>query len=108
MSNTMIYRGESEEEMRKDSINLSAGMGLIENIIIDTHFVERGRFTRFMQIVSMNRKNMGIGIREDAAVIVHTIVKGHKYDLCEKRFLESDDLKKLDNRMIEEAANEDN
>lgn len=151
MSETMIYRGEGEDAMRKDTINMSPGMGLIENVIIDTHFVERGRFTRFMQIVSMNRKNIGIGLSEDVAVIIeggrilhttgsgttvildgqhlkytnvaeiqsdeaiaienlviHTIVKNHGYDLCEKKYLKPDDLKKLDKLGIEVTINENN
>lgn len=45
-------------------------MGLIDNVIIDTHFVERGRFSRLMEIVSMNPNNMGIGLGEDAGIIV--------------------------------------
>lgn len=70
MSKTMIVGGDSREALRKGTIGVSTGMGLIDNVIIDTHFVERGRFSRLMEIVSMNPNNMGIGLGEDAGIIV--------------------------------------
>jgi cyanophycinase len=70
MSKTMICGGDSSEALRKGTINVSTGMGLIENAIIDTHFVERGRFSRLMQIVSMNPSNIGIGLGEDSGIII--------------------------------------
>lgn len=70
MSETMIYRGKSEEALNRDTINMSPGMGLIDNVIFDTHVVERGRFTRLMQMVIMNTKNKGIGLGEDAALVI--------------------------------------
>jgi cyanophycinase len=45
-------------------------MGLIDNVIIDTHFVERGRFSRLMEVVSMNSSITGIGLGEDAAIVI--------------------------------------
>ncbi len=137
MSKTMICGGDSSEALRKGTINISAGMGLIDNVIIDTHFVERGRFSRLMEIVSMNPSNTGIGLGEDAGIIIedgcilkaigsgitvildgqylhytnvanirsdeaiaienlviHTIVNGYGYDLCEKKYLKPDDFEK--------------
>ncbi len=70
MSKTMIVGGDSSEALRKGTLGVSAGMGLIDNVIIDTHFVERGRFSRLMQIVSMNPSNTGIGLGEDSGIIV--------------------------------------
>lgn len=70
MSKTMIYGGDSKEALRKGTINVSIGMGLIDNAIIDTHFIERGRFSRLMEIVSMNPNNVGIGLGEDSGTII--------------------------------------
>ncbi len=70
MSKTMIVGGDSSEALRKGTIGVSTGMGLIDNVIIDTHFVERGRYSRLMEIVSMNPNNTGIGLGEDAGIIV--------------------------------------
>ena len=70
MSKNMICGGDSSEALRKGTINVSAGIGLIDHVIIDTHFVERGRFSRLMEIVSMNPSNTGIGLGEDAGIII--------------------------------------
>lgn len=74
MSRTMIYGGDSSEALQKGAVNLGDGLGLIDNVIIDTHFVERGRFSRLMQVLSINPVNLGIGLGEDAGIIIE---KGH-------------------------------
>ncbi|MDZ7796021.1 MAG: cyanophycinase [Candidatus Marinimicrobia bacterium] len=74
MSRTMIYGGDSSEALKKGSVNLGDGIGLIDNVIIDTHFVERGRFSRLMQVLSINPTNVGIGLGEDTGIIIE---KGH-------------------------------
>ena len=70
MSRTMIYGGEGQTALHKGTVKASAGMGLIDNVIIDTHFVERGRFSRLMEVVSMNSSITGIGLGEDAAIVI--------------------------------------
>lgn len=70
MSRTMIYGGEGKTALRKGIVKVSSGMGLIDNVIIDTHFVERGRFSRLMEVVSMNSGITGIGLGEDAAIVI--------------------------------------
>src|SRR6056297_31223 len=150
MSKTMICGGDSSEALRKGTINISTGLGLIDNAIIDTHFVERGRFSRLMQIVSMNPSNIGIGLGEDSGIIIedgcilraigsgitviidgqylkytnvaninsdeaiaienliiHTIVNGYGYDLCEKKYLKPDEIKKM-NLIESEVKTNDN
>ncbi len=74
MSKTMIFGGDSKEALQKGAVNIGEGIGLIDNVIIDTHFVERGRFSRLMQVLSINPTNIGIGLGEDAGIIIE---KGH-------------------------------
>lgn len=70
MSGTMILEGESEESPKKYSINMSPGLGLIENVIIDQHFSQRGRIGRLLTAVAENPEYLGIGIDEDTAIVV--------------------------------------
>lgn len=150
MSKTMICGGDSREALRKGTINVSIGIGLIDNAIIDTHFIERGRFSRLMQIVSMNPSNIGIGIGEDSGIVIqggcilkaigsgitvildgqylkytnvadidsdeaiaienlviHTVVNGYGYDLCEKKYLRPHDLDRI-NRIESEGNDSEN
>ena len=44
MSNTMIYQGSSSCALIKGEVKITTGLGLIKDIIIDSHFDKRGRF----------------------------------------------------------------
>ena len=69
-SDTMIYEGKSEEGLLKGSVLTTSGFGFVENIIFDTHFLDRGRIGRLMQIVTTNPTCIGVGIGEDSGVIL--------------------------------------
>ncbi len=68
-SRTMVYGGPADDALRKGAVKMSAGFGLVENVIIDTHFLERGRFSRLMEVGSTNPEYLGVGLGEDAAVL---------------------------------------
>lgn len=68
-STTMVYGGAATDSLRKGAVRMSAGFGLIDGVIIDTHFLERGRFSRLMEVGATNPEYLGVGIGEDAAVL---------------------------------------
>ncbi len=72
---TMIYGGPADDSLRKGAVKMTAGFGLVEGVIIDTHFLERGRFSRLMEVGATNPEYLGVGVGEDAAVLFedHTI-----------------------------------
>ena len=70
MSQTMIYDGESSESMLKGNVNLTAGVGFINNIIIDSHFIKRGRFGRLMEVITSSPSYLGVGLGEDTGIII--------------------------------------
>jgi cyanophycinase len=70
MGPLMIYQGENYEALLKGEVRISSGFGLINNCIIDTHFVKRGRFGRLAQAIIMNPSCTGIGLGEDTALII--------------------------------------
>jgi cyanophycinase len=70
-STTMIYNGGAADALHKGAVKMSSGLGFVEGIIIDSHFLERGRFTRLMEVGATNPEHLGVGLGEDAAVIVH-------------------------------------
>ena len=70
MSDTMIIEGDDEESPRKCTLKMSPGLGLVENIIIDQHFAQRGRIGRLLTAIAQNPEVLGIGIDEDTAIIV--------------------------------------
>ncbi len=70
VSATMIYSGENHEALRKGMVEITGGLGLIDSLIIDTHFLVRGRVGRLFQSVVGNPMKVGIGLGEDTAVII--------------------------------------
>ncbi len=70
LSETMIYEGESSEALRKGAVQMTSGIGLVQKVIIDSHFIKRGRFSRLMTIVSGNPGIIGLGLGEDTGVII--------------------------------------
>jgi cyanophycinase len=71
MSDTMIIAGSSRDAMIKGELELTNGMDLIDNVLIDTHFTERGRIGRLIQTVTCNPGVLGIGFGEDTAGVIH-------------------------------------
>jgi cyanophycinase len=70
MSSTMIYQGKSATGLIKGGVKMTAGAGFIQDVIIDSHFVERGRFSRLTQAVAGNPNSIGIGLGEDTGVVI--------------------------------------
>lgn len=70
MSSTMIYQGHSSSGLIKGGVKMTTGASLIQDVIIDSHFVERGRFSRLSQAVAANPSAIGIGLGEDTGVVI--------------------------------------
>lgn len=70
MSQFMISLGEEGLTPRQRVSQLSAGLGLIGDIIIDQHFDQRGRYGRLMSMVAVSPSLLGLGIDENTAAEV--------------------------------------
>jgi cyanophycinase len=70
MPHTMLISGPSDESSRMSAIEMAPGFAFIENVVIDSHFAERGRMGRLIGAVIQNPANLGIGIDEDTAIVV--------------------------------------
>lgn len=69
-SNNMIYQGSSHEALLKGEVKITSGLGLISNVVIDTHFMHRGRIGRLFQVVVGNPRTLGIGLGEDTGLLI--------------------------------------
>ena len=69
-SNNMIYQGSSSEALLKGEVKITSGLGLMDNVVFDTHFVQRGRIGRLFQAVVSNPKTLGIGLGEDTGLLI--------------------------------------
>lgn len=75
MPKTIIGEAVNGEAILDCDIKLVSGLGLIDNCIIDTHFLHRGRFSRLAHASILHREHWGIGLGEDAALMIE---KGYK------------------------------
>lgn len=77
MSSTMIYEGNAAQAHLKGEVKMTTGLGLIDTVIIDSHFEKRGRFGRLAQAVAGNPGCIGIGLGEDTGML---ITEGNKME----------------------------
>jgi len=62
MSSQMITGGNTTESFRKGVVGMGEGMGFTPNLIIDSHFIQRGRFGRLTEAVARFPNLIGIGL----------------------------------------------
>lgn len=70
MSQAMIYQGKAGNALRKGNVQMTPGLGLIRNAVVDSHFTQRGRFSRLLEVVTGNPGVIGVGLDEDSGVVV--------------------------------------
>src|ERR687886_1742389 len=70
MPDMMIVEGESETNPRLEIVEMEPGMGFLPGVVIDQHFLQRGRTGRLLSAVTHQPVNLGIGIDENTAIAV--------------------------------------
>ena len=70
MSSNMIIGGNGESTPQMGILNMAPGMGLVNEVVIDQHFAQRGRLGRLLSAVAQNPYILGIGIDEDTAILI--------------------------------------
>ena len=70
MANEMIAGGSASESFVKGAVKMYKGLGLVPSLLIDTHFIKRGRFGRISEAVAQFPELIGIGLAEDTGMII--------------------------------------
>lgn len=70
MAKEMIAGGSASESFIKGAVSMYKGLSLIPELIIDTHFIRRGRFGRVSEAVAQFPKLIGLGLAEDTGLII--------------------------------------
>ncbi len=70
MSSAMIAGGKFTEALFKGAVKTREGMGYVPDLIIDSHFIQRGRFGRVMEAVARFPKLLGVGLAEDTGLVI--------------------------------------
>ncbi|WP_442589805.1 cyanophycinase [Pedobacter sp. AW31-3R] len=69
-SKNMIYQGNSKDALLKGEVKITGGLGFIDGVIVDTHFVQRGRIGRLLYAAASNPGILGIGLGEDTGLYI--------------------------------------
>jgi cyanophycinase len=70
MSQQMVAGGSVQDSLQKGAVKMRRGMGFIENLVIDTHFIKRGRFGRLAEALAIHPHRLGLGLAEDTGIII--------------------------------------
>ncbi len=66
----MIFQNNKFRNFRKGGTEMTKGLGLITDMIFDTHFTQRSRISRLVNAVSTNPAILGLGIGENTGLII--------------------------------------
>lgn len=70
MSEHMIAGGSSQESMNKGAVLMRKGLGFVKGLVIDTHFIKRGRFGRIAEAMAIHPNLLGLGLAEDTGIVI--------------------------------------
>jgi cyanophycinase len=70
LGGTGLAGNSNDAAARKAMVELVAGFGLLQDIIVDQHFSARGRLGRLLSIFAGNPGLLGVGLDEDTAVVI--------------------------------------
>src|SRR3712207_1798756 len=66
----MVASGAEGVTPKERMVQLAAGLGLIDGVIVDQHFTQRNRFGRLLALVAHSPHLLGVGVDEDTAMVV--------------------------------------
>ncbi|HSE70661.1 MAG TPA: cyanophycinase [Nocardioidaceae bacterium] len=69
-SSHMVAFGSGGGTPKQRMTQLAAGLGLMQDCVIDQHFNQRNRYGRLLMLVAQNPSLLGVGVDEDTAAIV--------------------------------------
>ncbi len=71
MAAHMLAFGQSGPTPKNRMAQLSAGLGILQHVVVDQHFEQRSRIGRLLSVVAQSPSLIGIGLDEDTAAIVY-------------------------------------
>lgn len=70
MPDVMIVEGDSETNPRVEVVEMGPGMGFLPGVVIDQHFLQRGRLGRLISALAQQPAVLAFGIDENTAIAV--------------------------------------
>ena len=71
LGGTGLTGNSNSSAAKKGMVELVAGFGLLQDVIVDQHFSARGRMGRLLSIYAANPGLLSVGLDEDTAVVIN-------------------------------------
>jgi cyanophycinase len=68
----MVAFGASGATPKHRMAQISAGLGLVRNVVVDQHFEQRTRLGRLLAVVAQSPTLVGLGLDEDTAAVIYS------------------------------------
>ncbi len=68
MGDKMIAGGSSGESPNQGLVDLTQGLGIVPELLVDQHFHNRNRMARLLSAIAAHPEKLGIGIDEDTCI----------------------------------------
>ncbi|WP_133139341.1 cyanophycinase [Legionella genomosp. 1] len=106
LADQMICEGGNEASQVDDHLKTTKAIGLLAESIIDTHFIQRGRFARLAHAVKRFPGHMGYGIEENAALLIENGNHASCYGGGTLTIIDGRKLQKNDYNITQELSHE--
>ena len=70
LAEIMITGSDEQDPLVKGTVCIGPGLGFLQSIIIDTHFINRRRMPRMIESIAANPAHIGIGLGEDTGILI--------------------------------------
>ncbi|KAA9331778.1 cyanophycinase [Adhaeribacter soli] len=70
LAGIMITASDERDPLVKGTVQLGEGLGLLQQVIIDTHFINRRRMPRMIESIAAYPDHIGIGLGEDTGILI--------------------------------------
>jgi cyanophycinase len=67
----MLAFGDTGATPRHGHVQIAAGLGLVQDVIVDQHFEQRTRLGRLLAAIAQSPSLIGLGLDEDTAAIIY-------------------------------------
>jgi cyanophycinase len=70
LASHMVAFGKPGPTPKHRMVHLAAGLGIVQGVVIDQHFEQRGRIGRLLALVAQSPSLLGIGVDEDTCAVI--------------------------------------
>jgi cyanophycinase len=105
MASHMVEGGASDSSPTREMSAVTEGLGLLQNLVVDTHFGERGRTNRLIAMHSAHPDVVSIGLDENTAAVIDSdmlmrVVGGGSVTIVDGSSIRTDLEERRDDELI--------